>query len=134
LSKFNQFLINFKEKYWQNSIIIYVEEPLKMFMANASMAQTICILQRFNGMCCAAIYLNLGLKPKLINASSARKLNGLTIPKGQKAKEIVIEHIKNNKLIPNEKWEYKKTGKVKDYMYDICDSYIISVAGAILEK
>jgi hypothetical protein len=134
LSLFNKFLDDFKAKHWDNSIVIYVETPLMMFSANQSSAQVISNLQHFNGMCCAAIYLKLGLCPKMVNASSARRLNGITVPRGVKAKEVVMHHIKEKKLIPDEKWEYKKTGKPKEHMKDVCDSYIISAAGLILEK
>ena len=126
---FIDFLDQLKEKYTKENLIIYVEEPLKMFSANMSMAQTIGTLQRFNGMACSLILIKLDVQPKLINASAARKLCGIKIQKGIKAKEVVMEYIKKNSLLPEEKWEYKKTGKVKDYLYDICDSYIISLAG-----
>jgi hypothetical protein len=133
LDYFRKFLLDLEKKYIEYNIEVAVEEPVKMFMSNKSMAQTISILQRFNGMICAEIYGDLGNKPKLINASSARKLCGIKISKGTKAKEVVLTHIKALGIIPEEKWEYKKTGKFKDYMFDLCDAYVVGYAWYGLE-
>jgi len=107
---------------------ICVEEPLRMFKTKSSMAQTIAMLQRFNGMICYSIYLNMKLKPILINPNSARKLAGIHVDRslGQKAKQVVLEHVQSLNIFP---FEFKKTGKPKNFMYDMCDAYIVSQAG-----
>lgn len=110
----------------------YVEEALMSFSAGASMAQTIAILQKFNAVCCYNIYKIFDKEPVLLNASSARSKVGIKVPKKVKAKPFVFEHIKGLNEIPDLKWEYKKTGKIKDYCMDMTDSYVIAKAGYIL--
>ena len=59
--------------------IIQIEEPLKMFQSNMSMAQTIAKLQRFNGMISYAVKASTGLDPILANVNSARAQLGARI-------------------------------------------------------
>lgn len=94
------------------------------------MAQTISKLQRFNGMVSSVIFNDLSTKPILINASHGRKLAGIKLIRGQNTKEIVWSYVKNLKVIPENKWEYKKkSGKSKETNYDMADSYITCLAG-----
>lgn len=100
-----------------------------MFKANASMASTLAKLQRYNGMISAFLYFEENIEPILINASHARNLCGLKIRRGEDAKKQVLTYVKDSGIFPEERWEYKKTGNVKDYMYDMCDSWVVARAG-----
>jgi hypothetical protein len=72
---------------------VYVEEPLMSFSAGMSSAKTISTLMRFNGIvswiCCDVI----GLDPQFISAGTARKMYGIKLEKGKKAKEVVFEAV-----------------------------------------
>ena len=82
-------------------------------------------------MVCATIYLDLGIQPELIMPSRARKLVNVKIDKkcGIKEKEQTLQYVKSMNWISESQWKYKKTGKPKDYMYDMVDSLIIAIAG-----
>lgn len=108
---------------------IVIEEPLKMFKNNASMAQIISLLQRFNGMCCAIIHNQWNIEPELINPSSARKRAGIKVCRGTKAKEVVLHHVMNLGIIPEDKWDYKRTGRPKDWCGDQSDAYVVALSG-----
>ena len=111
---------------------IFIEEPLGMFAAGRSSAQVISKIQRFNGACCWIIREVFDLEPKYINASTARKLCGITVKRGQKAKQVVLEHI-----IENEKKfqvEYTKRGNPVKGVYDRADSLVVARAGHYLNS
>ena len=113
-----------------NKTKFYVEEPLMMFKFKASMAKTISLLQRFNAAVCFSIYKTYqNAEPKLINVLRARNVLGIHIPRGVKkklAKQYIFEHIRALKVIPDSHWVYKRTGKVKDWVYDECDATVIA--------
>ena len=111
---------------------IYIEQSLHMFMSGKSSAKTLSTLTRFNGVVSWLLYETFGIKPKFIGASSARKLVGIKIPRGQKAKQVVIEYLLNNE--PTFKIEYTKFGNPKPEYYDKADAIIIAKAGSIKEK
>jgi len=111
---------------------VFVEEPVKMFKSNASMAQTIALLQRFNAACCYEIYKILGTKPTLIMEPSARKKAGIKVPKGVKGKDkkkFVLEHIQSLGVVPENKWVLKRTGNPKDWCFDQADAFVVALAG-----
>ena len=60
-------------------------------------------------------------------ATSARKKCGITVPKGQKAKQVVIEYIVDN--VPDVLIEYTKHGNPKPYCFDKADSWVVAQAG-----
>ena len=80
-------------------------------------------------MVCAFIYLEMGIASILVNSSHARNVAGIKVPRKQKAKEVVLTYIKECGIFPEDKWEYKKTGKIKDYCYDMADSFVVAFAG-----
>lgn len=72
---------------------IYIEEPLMSFSSGMSSAKTITTLMRFNGIVswiCADI---IGIDPQFISAATARKLYGVKLEKGKKAKQVVFESV-----------------------------------------
>ncbi len=113
---------------------IYVEDPLKMFASGMSMAQTISLLQRWNGMVCAQLYMRLAIRPTMVNARSARATLGIKVPKGVNTKECVLRAVRDRGILPESKWEFKKTGKPKDYCFDQADAYVVAATGALLAR
>ncbi len=111
---------------------IFIEQSLQMFRSGFSSAKTLSTLSSFNGVISYLCYRELGLKPEHISASSARKSCGITIPRGVKAKERVVEFLLDNE--PHFEVEYTKHGNIKPVYYDIADSIVIAKAGYELVK
>lgn len=111
---------------------IFIEEPLNMFAAGRSSAQVISKIQRFSGACCWITREVFNIEPQYINASTARKLCGITIKRGQKAKEIVLEHVLENEK--KFKVQYTKKGNPVKGVYDKADSLVIARAGYYLNN
>jgi len=106
---------------------IFIEPALNMFMMGKSSSHTIATLSKFNGIVSWLCYEQFGLKPEYIPAISARKKCGITIKRGTKAKEQVMNFLIDNE--PHFTVEYGRTGKPKPYCYDEADSLIIAKAG-----
>jgi hypothetical protein len=70
------------------------------------------------------------VKPEYIAATSARKKCGIKVPKGTKAKQVVIKHVVDN--VPNVLIEYTKHGNPKPACYDKADSWVVAQAGWLL--
>ena len=67
-----------------------------------------------------------GFSPKHISPARARKLNGIKVSRGQKAKEVVLDY-----LLKNEESftiEYTSKGNPRPVSYDRADSFIIAKA------
>ena len=69
---------------------VYIEQSLQSFRSGFSSAKTLSTLSRFNGVVSWLVYRILQIEPQFLAATSARKLCGITVPKGTKAKEVVI--------------------------------------------
>jgi len=106
---------------------IFIEQSLQMFRSGFSSAKTLSTLSSFNGVATYLCYRELGIKPEHISASSARKACGISIPKGQKAKEVVVKYLLDNE--PKFIVEHTKAGNIKPKYYDIADSIVIAKAG-----
>ena len=116
--------------YWQihgHIEHVYIEQSLQSFRSGFSSAKTLSTLSRFNGVISWLCYDLFNIKPEYIAASSARKLNGITIPRGEKAKEVVLQYLLDNEV--GFEVEYTKYGNVKAHYYDISDSIIVARAG-----
>jgi|TARA_R110001583_G_scaffold7472_1_gene36961 hypothetical protein len=111
---------------------IYIEQSLHMFMGGKSSAKTLSLLTRFNGIVSWLLYEMFEIEPKFIGASSARKHAGIKVPRGQKAKQVVLQHLLDNE--PAFKIEYTKFGNPKPESYDKADAIIIAKAGYSLEQ
>ena len=87
---------------------IFIEQSLQSFRSGFSSAHTLSTLSRFNGIVSWLCFRGFKIKPEYISATSARKLCGIKVPRGEKAKEIVeaqdILYV-SNKCI---KQEYQK--------------------------
>ena len=111
---------------------IYIEQSLHMFMGGKSSAKTLSILTRFNGIVSWLLYELFKIKPQFIAATSARKQAGIKVPRGQKAKQIVLEYLLDNE--PAFKIDYTNRGYPKPESYDRADAIIVAKAGYKLQQ
>ena len=81
---------------------VYIEQSLQSFRSGFSSAQTLSLLSKINGIISWICYNIFGSEPKYLAATSARKLCGIKVPKGQKAKAIALQFVVDNvgTLIP----------------------------------
>jgi len=152
-SKFERlqiFIEEFKrEKITEMPIeMIAIEEPLKKFKGKFSSAETISILNFFNGIVSAYLYITFGIEPVYYNVNSAR---ATVFPKKSKKEEaedpseessegtkgeVSIKHEiwkKVMKLEPQINWRYStKTRKLMDENYDMSDAYVIGACHLII--
>ena len=106
---------------------IFIEPALNMFMMGKSSSHTISTLIKFNGITSWMCFEEFGLQPAFIPAISARKKCGITIKRGQKAKEIVMKYFLDNE--PDFRVEYTKHGNPKPNYYDQADALVMAKAG-----
>jgi hypothetical protein len=106
---------------------IYIEQSLQSFRSGFSSAKTLSTLSRFNGIVSWICYRQYAIEPIYLAAVSARKTCGITVPRGTKAKEVVIQHVLDN--VPNVLIEYTKHGNPKPHCFDKADSWVIARAG-----
>jgi len=106
---------------------VYIEQSLQSFRSGFSSAKTLSTLSRFNGVVSWLVYRTLQIEPQYIAAISARKACGIKVPRGTKAKQVVIEYILKN--VPEIEVEYTKHNNVKPHCYDKADSWVIARAG-----
>lgn len=106
---------------------IFIEQSLHTFRSGFSSAQTLSTLSRFNGVVSWLCWETFKIQPEMIAASSARKLAGVQIKRGDNAKQKVLQFILDN--YPNIDIKYTKHGNPKPGMLDMCDSIIIALAG-----
>ena len=111
---------------------IYIEQPFTFLNSGGSSAKTMATLQRFNGIVSWIIYEMFSIEPQYVLATQARKHCGIKIPRGQKAKEVVLKHLLDTESAF--KVEYTKFGNPKPESYDRADAIIVAKAGDIIEK
>ena len=121
-----------KDKIWELEDLhhidkIYIEQSLQSFRSGFSSAKTLSTLSRFNGVISWLCYEIFKVEPEYIAATSARKKCGITISKGSKAKQLVIQYVVDN--VPDVLIEYTKHGNPKPSCYDKADSWVIARAG-----
>ena len=106
---------------------IYIEQSLSRFRPGFSSAKTLLTLSKFNGIVSWLCYDIYEIEPEYLSVTPARKAVGITVPRGENAKEIVL-----NFLLDNEdsfSVEYTKHGNPKPGSYDRADSIVIARAG-----
>jgi len=112
---------------------VFVEESLQAFCPGFSSAKTILSLAKFNGILCWMIWEEMAIKVKYIGSTTARKTCGIKILKGKPAKQQVMEW-----MLENQTWfkvEKKKNSEnIRDYYYDMADSWVIAQAGMLQTK
>ena len=104
-----------------------MEQSLQSFRSGFSSAKTLSTLSRFNGIVSWNCYKAFDIRPEMIAASSARKLAGVNIKRGDNSKQKVLQFIIDN--YPQIKIQYTKHGNPKPGILDMCDSIIIALAG-----
>ena len=125
-----------KGKIWELEVTflikeVYIEQSLQSFRSGFSSAKTLSTLSRFNGVVSWLCYDILKLKPEYIAATSARKKCGIKVPKGTKAKQVIIQYVLDN--VPSVLIEYTKHGNPKPHCFDKADSWVIANAGYICQ-
>ena len=106
---------------------IYIEQSLQSFRSGFSSAKTLSTLSRFNGVVSWICFDDFGIKPEYIAATTARKMCGIKVPRGNKAKAVVLQHVIDTE--PSFVLEYTKHGNPKPDTFDRADSLIIAKAG-----
>lgn len=106
---------------------IFIEQSLQSFRSGFSSAKTLSTLSRFNGIVSWMCYSLWNLEPQYLAATSARKLCGIKVPKGEKAKPVVLQYVLDNE--PTFVVEYTKHGNPKPDSFDRADSWVIAKAG-----
>ena len=111
---------------------VYVEQSLQSFRSGFSSAQTLSLLSKITGIVSWLCYNMFYGEPKYLAATSARKLCGIRIPKGQKAKKVSLQFVVDN--VPGFEIQYTRHGNPKAGYADRSDSYVIAKAGWIRER
>ena len=123
--KVEDYLLDIEYKY--DIKHIYIEKSLQTFRSGFSSAKTLSTLASFNGIVSWICWGIWGMEPEYLSATSARKSCGIKVPRGTKAKKVVIEY-----LVANEadfSIEYTKHGNPKPHEFDRADSLVIAKAG-----
>ena len=94
-------------------------------------AKTLSTLTRFNGIVSWLIYELFERRPTFIGSTTARKQAGIKVPRGKKAKQVVLEHLLENE--PAFKIEYTQHGNPKPESYDRADAIVVARAGYNME-
>ena len=123
--KMKSCLTNISKNY--NIKEVYIEQSLQSFRSGFSSAKTLSTLSRFNGVVSWMCYSLWSVEPEYLAATSARKLCGIKVPKGQKAKPVVLQFVVDNE--PTFVLEYTRNGNPKPDAYDKADSWVIAKAG-----
>ena len=111
---------------------IYIEQSLQSFRSGFSSAQTLSLLSKINGIVSWICYNIFGTEPKYLAATSARKLCGIKVPKGQKAKAVSLQFVVDN--VTGFEVQYTKHGNPRPGYADRSDSYVIAQAGWLNER
>jgi len=106
---------------------IYIEQPFTFFNSGGSSGKTMAALQRFNGVVSWMVYECFELQPEYLGATQARKLVGIKVPRGQKAKKVVMEHLLATE--PDFTIQYTSKGNPKPQEFDRADALVIARAG-----
>lgn len=116
---------------------IVIEEPLSRFTKGRSSSHTISLLLKFNGILSFILYQEFGVEPEYFTPSQARKLCGVVLRKKNQCRKLKIkwepEKIQTfnqikKRFFNDYPWQYKRTGKIKDFHYDEVDSFVIALA------
>ena len=111
---------------------IYIEQPFTFFNSGGSSAKTMATLQKFNGIVSWFLYEIFEIQPEYVLAQSARKTVGIKVPRGEKAKAVVLKYLLDTE--PAFNVEYTKQGNPKPESYDRADAIIVAKAGYIIEQ
>ena len=119
-------------QYGEQIGAVYIEQSLQTFRSGFSSAKTLSTLSRFNGIVSWIVFDKYKIKPEYVAAPTARKLCGIKIPRGEKAKTVVLNYLVENE--PSFVIEYTRHGNPKPDSYDRADSIVIARAGYHLSR
>lgn len=124
-------LIKLNKHYYIDDV--FIEEPFVAFGGGKTTAQTMAVLQRFNGMCTYLTYKVFELIPQMVSVRSARTKLGIKIPKGTKkgdSKKFIIEYVEKN----HPEFQYNMThhGNPAPGTDDRADAIVIALYGLTL--
>ena len=120
-------ILDILEVYGSKIEHIYIEQPFTFFNSGGSSAKTMAALQKFNGVVSWMVFECFEIEPQYIGATEARKLVGIKVPRGQKAKKVVMEHLLNTE--PDFKIERTSKGNPRPQEFDRADALVIARAG-----
>lgn len=120
-------ILDILEAYSDKVEHIYIEQPFTFFNSGGSSGKTMAALQRFNGVVSWMVYECFEIEPQYLGATQARKLVGIKVPRGEKAKKVVMEHLLATE--PDFKIEYTHKGNPKPQEFDRADALVIARAG-----
>ena len=121
-----------RKEYGTRITAVYIEQSLQSFRSGFSSAKTLSTLSRFNGIVSWLVFDQYGIQPEYIAATSARKLCGIKVSRGEKAKPTVLKFLLDNE--PSFVIQYTRNGNPKPDSYDRADSMVIAKAGHICEQ
>jgi len=121
-----------RKEYGTRITAVYIEQSLQSFRSGFSSAKTLSTLSRFNGIISWLVFDQYKITPEYLAATSARKLCGIKVPRGQKAKQVVLKFLVDNE--PAFVLEYTRNGNPKPECYDKADSMVIAKAGVVCER
>ena len=105
---------------------IRIEEPFMMFSGGKTTARTMSSLQRFNGMVSLIAHQALGCPPTLVGATTARSRCGIKVPRGTKAKQVVLMWCASK--YDNFVMDYTRHGNPKPGLDDEADAIVIALS------
>jgi|TARA_R100000030_G_scaffold95374_1_gene82788 Holliday junction resolvasome RuvABC endonuclease subunit len=105
---------------------IRIEEPFSMFSGGKTTARTMSSLQRFNGMVSLIAHLLLGKPPTLVGATTARSRCGIKVPRGTKAKVVVLAWADDR--FDNFIMEHTRHGNPKPGLDDEADAIVVALS------
>lgn len=105
---------------------IRIEEPFSMFSGGKTTAKTMSSLQRFNGMVSLLAHQLLGKPPTLVGATTARSRCGIKVPRGAKAKVVVLAWADDN--FDNFIMEHTRHGNPKPGLDDEADAIVVALS------
>ena len=117
----------------------FIEEPMKRFAEGFSSAETLSILQRFNGITSYVVREHFNVDPTYVNVSSARKAAGVKVTTkakagGRNAKQQTFDHIMKHDL-SHISWPKKQRSEnIVDWARDIVDAFVVAKGGMMLNK
>ncbi len=111
---------------------VYIEKPFVFFSSGGSSAATMAKLQKFNGVVSWVSFEVFQVRPEYLTAGQARKLVGISVPRGKKAKKVVMEHLIEHE--PDFEVEWTRNGNPKPCYFDMADAIVVAKAGLEIIK
>lgn len=111
---------------------VVAEAAFKKFAMGKSSANVIAMLIGFNFCLTYHIVRHFGATEKFLDAKNARKVVGISVKKGEDAKEKVMQFIEPK--FSELSWPKKKTGTPVDWTIDMADAIVIGLAALKLSE